>query len=118
MTRPWLILVVALLGLSAAGPAQAAKKARTRAPKATHAVTKAPAPIAKAAAAPEAPAHTPLAIEDVEIHGERLVPQAIYIVGGPEADAEAAASVSDYLNQLGPATDRMPAALFLTSERR
>jgi hypothetical protein len=83
MTRAWLILIVALLGLGAADPA-----------------------------------HTPLAIEDVEIHGERLVPQAIYIVGGSEADAEAAASVSDYLSQLGPATDRMPAALFLTSERR
>jgi hypothetical protein len=110
MTRAWLILVVALLGLGAADPAQAAKKARTqaRAPKATHAAAK----------TPEAPAHAPLAIEDVEIHGERLVPQAIYIVGGPEADAEAAASVSDYLSQLGPATDRMPAALFLTSERR
>lgn len=110
MTRAWLfITVVALLGLSAADPAQAAKKARAAAP--------AKAPSAAPAAA-EAPAHTPLAIEDVEIHGERLVPQAIYIVGGPEADAEAAASVTDYLNQLGPATDRMPAALFLTSERR
>jgi hypothetical protein len=108
MTHAWLIVVVALLGLGAADPAQAAKKARAAAP------AKPPA----AASAPPAPAHAPLAIEDVEIHGERLVPQAIYIVGGPEADAEAAASVSDYLNQLGPATDRMPAALFLTSERR
>jgi hypothetical protein len=106
MTRAWLIVVVALLGLGAAAPAHAAKKAR--------AAAKAPA----AAPAAGAPAHTPLAIEDVEIHGERLVPQAIYIVGGSEADAEAAASVSDYLNLLGPATDRLPAALFLVHERR
>ena len=109
MTRDWLILVVALLGLSAADPAHAAKQARAAAP--------AKAPSAAPAQA-DAPAHAPLAIEDVEIHGDRLVPQAIYIVGGPEADAEAAASVSDYLNQLGQATDRMPAAIFLTSERR
>ena len=114
MTRAGLCLMVALLGLGAADPAHAAKKARAQAR-----VPKAPiAAPAAAEASAQAPAHTPLAIEDVEIHGERLVPQAIYIVGGPEADAEAAASVSDYLNQLGPATDRMPAALFLTSERR
>jgi hypothetical protein len=63
-------------------------------------------------------AHAPLAIEDVEIHGERLVPQAVYIVGGPEADAEAAAKVSDYLAALTAATDRVPAAIVLVEERR
>ena len=99
MTRASIFLVVSLLGLSAA------PKAGATAPE-------------KATTAPESPAQTPLAIEDVEIHGERLVPQAIYIVGGAEADAEAAASVSDYLVLLGPATDRMPAALFLIPEQR
>ena len=107
MNRASLLLIAALVGLSATQAEAAKPKARAKAPAA-----------AKPAAPSEAPAHTPLAIEDVEIHGERLVPQAIYIVGGSEADAEAAASVSDYLSQLGPATDRMPAALFLTSERR
>jgi hypothetical protein len=70
------------------------------------------------AAAVASAAHAPLAIEDVEIHGERLVPQAVYIVGGPEADAEAAASVSDYLAGLGPASDRVPAAIILVEEVR
>lgn len=109
MNRAWIFLLMGLLAAGAAEPAQAAKRIRT--PKAAAATA------AKATPA-EAPAHTPLAIEDVEIHGERLVPQAIYIVGGPEADTEAAASVSDYLKLLGSATDRLPAALFLIPERR
>lgn len=116
MTRARLLLLVAVLCVGAAEPAQAAKKARARARANMPKAAAAPAP-AKSTPAPEA-AHTPLAIEDVEIHGERLVPQAIYIVGGAEADTEAAASVSDYLALLGPATDRMPAALFMVPERR
>jgi hypothetical protein len=84
---------------------------------ARHAHDAAPAAPAAASAAAAAPAHAPLAIDDVEIRGERLVPQAVYIVGGPETDTEAAATVSDYLATLAPATDRVPAALVLVPEK-
>jgi hypothetical protein len=69
-----------------------------------------------ATAAPAA--HAPLAIDDVEIHGERLVPQAVYIVGGPETDADAAASVSDYLAGLARSSDRIPAAFVFAGGAR
>ncbi len=44
------------------------------------------------------------------------MPQAVYIVGGPETDAEAAASVGDYLRGLAPAPDRVPLCLILVPD--
>jgi hypothetical protein len=75
----------------------------------------------EAAAAPAAkdPApetREPLSLDEVEIRGERLVPQAVYIVGGPETDAEAAASVGDYLKGLASAPDRVPLCLILVPD--
>jgi hypothetical protein len=75
----------------------------------------------EAAAAPAAkdPApelREPLSLDEVEIRGERLVPQAVYIVGGPETDAEAAASVGDYLQGLASAPDRVPLCLILVPD--
>ena len=57
--------------------------------------------------------HEPLSLDEVEIRGERLVPQAVYIVGGPETDAEAAATVGDYLQGLAPTPERVPLCLIL-----
>ena len=76
--------------------------------------------VAAAHAAPAAnPApepREPLSLDEVEIRGERLVPQAVYIVGGPETDAEAAARVSDYLQGLAPPPDRVPLCLILVPD--
>ena len=58
----------------------------------------------------------PLSLDEVEIRGERLVPQAVYIVGGPETDAEAAATVGDYLLGLAPAPERVPLCLILVPD--
>ncbi len=65
------------------------------------------------AAAPAAANREPLSLEEIEIQGERLVPQAVYIVGGAEADSLAAATVSDYLALLDPAADRVPLVIIL-----
>lgn len=65
------------------------------------------------AAAPAAAAREPLSLDEIEIQGERLVPQAVYIVGGAEADSLAAATVHDYLDLLPPAADRVPLVVLL-----
>lgn len=49
----------------------------------------------------------PLSLDEIEIHGELLVPQAVYIVAGAEDDSAAAARVHDYLDYLGPGTERI-----------
>jgi hypothetical protein len=58
--------------------------------------------------------HEPIAIDEIEIQGELLVPRAVYIVAGAEDDSAASASVLDYLN-LAPAGDRIGLVLILDS---
>jgi hypothetical protein len=66
---------------------------------------------------PAAAGEEPLSLDEIEIQGERLVPQAVYIVGGAEADSMAAAAAGDYLALLSPAGDRVPLALVIADTR-
>jgi hypothetical protein len=77
-----------------------------------------PPPIQAAAgretANPDSPAahREPLSLEEIEIRGDLLFPQAVYIVAGAEDDAMAAASVLDYLS-LEPGIERIGLLLIL-----
>jgi hypothetical protein len=62
-------------------------------------------------ASPAAAEREALSLDDIEIQGERLVPQAVYIVGGAEADSLAAATVADYLALLPPPGGGVPIVL-------
>jgi hypothetical protein len=68
-------------------------------------------------AAPAAANRAPLSLDEIEIQGERLVPPAVYIVGGAEADSLAAATVSDYLALVAPTGDNMPFVLVFPESR-
>jgi len=63
---------------------------------------------------PDSPAahREPLSLDEIEIRGDLLFPQAVYIVAGAEDDAMAAASVLDYLS-LEPGIERIGLVLIL-----
>jgi hypothetical protein len=104
-TRPaiqfiWMAFMVGIIAWGHSGMAAPAggggEEARA---KSSHATASADAPSPHS----EAGRHRePLSLEEIEIQGDRLFPQAVYIVAGAGDDAMTQASVRDYLVTLEP----------------